>query len=216
MVDFALVINELDNIIINNYHRKMATYLELGWDKKSIHEYITKKENMGGRIASFNTPTVSFTASSRRNRFYEIYNRNDMLEKDQLYPKVIEAMNTLSKYFQIFVISTRTEDLMEKTLDVLKNLDFPLEKVTIYFKKQHEPIQSYKRRCILDIKAKYLSGVAIILNPQDAQLFQTFEYTPIGFTTLKDEQDFVGVVDVVCHDWNQVIDALDQSKNSKD
>ncbi|MCP4764047.1 MAG: hypothetical protein GY870_19900 [archaeon] len=205
---FALVLNDLDNIILDNYDRKMATYLELGWDKQSIHEYISKKENMGGKIASFNTNKVSFTASSRRNRFYEVYNRPDLLEKDKLFPDIIESLIKIAGHFDIFIVSGRTEDLKDKTLEVMEKLDLPMNRFEVYFKKTHEMMQSYRRSCLVDIKAQHPTGIGIILNPNDANLFERFDYTPVGYTTIKNKSDFDGKCEVVCENWIQLVSAI--------
>ena len=74
MAEFALVIPAFDYFIVDPTKRKFATYKEIGWDDQSITNYLRTKENHE-TIASFITNTVSFSASSRRNRFYEIYSR---------------------------------------------------------------------------------------------------------------------------------------------
>ena len=98
----ALVLSELDNLIINNYWRKFLTYKEVGWDEESIQTYLSQKDKIL-QIASFNTPTVSFSASSRRNRFYEIYNRSQMLEKDVAYEGSPEVIAKLADKYNIYV-----------------------------------------------------------------------------------------------------------------
>ena len=95
-VQFSFVIG-MDNIVINNYWRKYETYLELGWDHASTGHNLSKKEYMM-QIASFNTRTVSFSASSRRNKFYEIYNRPKMLEQDVAWDDIcVESLKKLVK-----------------------------------------------------------------------------------------------------------------------
>ncbi|MHA1729326.1 MAG: hypothetical protein ACTSWY_11420 [Promethearchaeota archaeon] len=208
MSKFALILG-LDNIVLNNSERKMKTYLEFGWDKENIQNYISKKENTL-KIASFNTNFVTFTASSRRNRYYEVYNRLDMLERDRLFPNVISAINKLSEYFAFNIISHRTEDLEEKTLEILNNLNLPMHLLKIFFKKKHTSMQTYIRNCVIDIKAKFPTGVALVLNPNEASLFERFDYTPVGFSSINNADDFNDHTDVVCGDWNQIISSLSQ------
>lgn len=208
MPKFALVLAALDNLVLDNYNRKMQTYLELGWDQDHIHEFLSKKENIAGKIASFNTRTVSFTASSRRNRYYEVYNRPDMLEYDKLFPHVVEAITELSKNFKIYIICTRTEDMKYKTVEVMKSQGFPVDQTQIYFKKMHESIAIYRRNILEEIKSEYSSGIGIIINPNDENLISSIDYTPIGFTSIKEVSDFNGYLDFACLDWVQVKDSL--------
>ena len=100
MGDFALIIPAFDYIIVDPTKRKFATYKEIGWDDKSILNYVTIKQNHE-RIADFITSTVSFSASSRRNRFYEIYNRQDMLELERAYLGATDGIKQLSEHFEI-------------------------------------------------------------------------------------------------------------------
>ena len=206
---FSLSILGLDNLILDNSNRKFATYLELGWDEKNIKNFISKKENIM-RIASFNTTKVNFTASSRRNRYYDIYNRKDMLEHDILFSKCSDVIKLLSKDFKIFLVSLRTKDLEDKTLSVLKNLGFPVEMVDFSFKKNFEPIQSYKRTCLKNIRNEVPSGISVILNPDDSMLLDEFDgYSTVGFSSIKNKEDFS--IEVVCQNWREIKSSISQS-----
>ena len=205
---FALVILGLDNLILDNINRKTTTYTEIGWDEINIKDFISKKENKM-RIASFNTNTVNFTASSRRNRYYDIYNRQDMLEHDILFPNCSEVMKLLAKDFKIFVVSLRTKDLEEKTLSVLKELGFPVDLIEFSFKKQFEIIQSYKRKCLMKIHDEFPSGIGLILNPDDSILLEEFDYSPVGFSSIKNKEDFS--TEVVCANWKEINSSISQS-----
>lgn len=207
MATFGLILSELDNLIINNYWRKFATYKEVGWDDNSIHSYLQQKDKIM-QIASFNTPTVSFSASSRRNRFYEIYNRLDMLEKDVAWEGSVEAMKKLSSKYEIYVVSSRTFDLQAKTLEVMKNLGFPLEKMTILFKETNAILHSYRKDCILKVKEKFPTGVAVCITPDEGAIFENFDYTSVGFTSLKNNPDFNGKIKIVFEDWDQLTNSL--------
>jgi len=207
MPQFALVIFGLDNIILDNTKRKISTYMELGWDQESAVEYVSKKENIL-TIASFNTNTVTFTASSRRNRFYEIYNRADLVKLDKAYPNAIESLKKLSSNFVTYIISVRTKDLETPTFSLMENLGFSMENLRIYFKKTHEPIQNYKRNCFNNIKRDFPTGIAIILNPSESNLVEEFDYTPIGFLSIKNKQDFDSIV--TCETWVDVYSELAQ------
>lgn len=201
----SLVIYDLDNIVLDNYERKMNTYLEIGWDRDSINDFISKKENIYGKIASFNTTRVTFTASSRRNRYYEIFNRPDMLEFDRPYPGVIEAIKKLSQDYDIYIVSERTQDLEQKTLEVMKKLGFPMDKIKIYFKKTHEVLRSYKNASVVNIKTIHPAGAAIVIQPEDGSYFERIEYTPIGFTSIAEPVEFQGQVKAICNTWQEVI-----------
>lgn len=102
---YGLVFTELDNIIIDNYYRKFYTYKELGWDDNNIKAYLEQKAFIM-QIASFNTAKVSFSASSRRNRYYEVYNKPEMLEKDIAYGQAIDVLEKLAEKYDIHIISS--------------------------------------------------------------------------------------------------------------
>jgi len=206
-VQFSFVIG-MDNIILNNYWRKYETYLELGWDNASIRHYLSKKEYMM-QIASFNTRTVSFSASSRRNRFYEIYNRSKMLEQDVAWDETsVKSLIKISKKYRIFIISARSNELEKKTLEVMKKLGFPMEELTIFFKNPIESLSVYKRNTLNTIKEKYVSGVGVCLNPSESALFERIDYTPIAFSSIQNYENFNGKISVVCQNWTDILHSL--------
>jgi hypothetical protein len=207
MAEFALVLPAFDYIIVNPSKRKFATYKEIGWDEQSITNYVRNKENHE-KVASFITNTISFSASSRRNRFYEIYNRQDMLELEEVYSGAIIGINELSDHFETYIISDRTEDLKDTTLAHLRKIGFPMEKIHVYFKQVHDSMHAYKRNVIREITSKYPSGVAIITHPKDGQLFALYEYTILGFDSIKGESEFEDSVEFVCHTWDQIRSSL--------
>lgn len=206
-IKYGLILFELDNLAINNYWRKYSTYLEIGWDAESIKAYLAQKDKIL-QIASFNTNTVSFSASSRRNRFYEIYNRSDMLEKDVAEPGCINALNQLVEKYDVHIISSRSDDMKEKTLQIMKKQGFPMEKLCVYFKDTNAILHTYRKDCILKVKQKNPAGVAICLNPEDAATFESLSYTPVGFTSLKNFEEFNGKIPAVFQDWNQLLTSL--------
>ncbi len=209
MADFALVIPAFDYIIVDPTKRKFATYKEIGWDIDSISMYLSNKQNHE-RIADFITNTVSFSASSRRNRFYEIYNRPDMLRLEEAYTGAIEGINHISDHFETYLITDRTEDLRESTLDHLEEVGFPMDKIHVYFKKKHESVHSYKRTVLRKITMKYQSGVAIITHPKDGQLFGLYDYTVLGFNSIKEEHEFGNSAEFICHTWRQIQSSLEE------
>jgi hypothetical protein len=207
MAEFALVIPAFDYIIVNPTKRKIATYKEIGWDDKSITEYVNNKENYE-HIASFITNTVSFSASSRINRFYEIYNRPDMLSLEEICKGAVESITQLSEHFETFIITDRTEDLKTATLVSLKKHGFPIENVHIYFKEIHQSMHGYKRSVFRDITKKYPTGVAVITHPKDSHLFGLYEYTVLGFDSIVEEMEFGNTVEFICHNWEQILSSL--------
>ena len=204
---FSLILG-LDNIVLNNYWRKYYSYLKIGWDDSSIRHYLSKKEYMM-QIASFNTKTVSFSASSRRNRFYEIYNRSEMLEQDVVWDSnIIESLIKISKKYKIFIVSARSSELKNKTLDVMEKLGFPMEDLTIIFKSPNESLSIYRRNTLNSIKEKYAGGVGICLNLSDRYLYERIGYTPIAFSSINDYNSFDGKIEIVCQDWVSILHSL--------
>jgi hypothetical protein len=131
-----------------------------------------------------------------------------MLEKDVPWESSIEGLKLLSGKYEIVVISSRTTDLQEKTLEVMKKLGFPLDHIHIFFKQPNEVLHSFRKNCILQAKEKNPSGVAICLNPDDGQTYENFDYTPIGFTSLKEYKDFDGKIKAIFQDWGQMATTL--------
>ena len=206
-VKFSLILG-LDNIVLNNYWRKYYSYLKIGWDDASIRHYLSKKEYMM-QIASFNTRTVSFSASSRRNRFYEIYNRSEMLEQDVAWDSsTIESLKKINNKYQVFIISARSNELENKTLEVMKKLGFPMEDLTIFFKSPNESLSVYRRNTLNSIKEKFTSGVGVCLNPNDSALYERIGYTPIAFSSIQDYESFNGKISIVCQNWTDVLHSL--------
>ena len=204
---FSLILG-LDNIVLNNYWRKYYSYLKIGWDDASIRHYLSKREYMM-QIASFNTRTVSFSASSRRNRFYDIYNRSEMLEQDVAWDSsTIESLKKINKKYKIFVVSSRSTELKTKTLDVMKKLGFLMDDLTIFFKTSNESLSIYRRNTLNSIKEKYTVGVGVCLNLSDRYLFERIGYTPIAFSSINEYNSFDGKINIVCQDWENILHSL--------
>ena len=207
---WALVLLNIDNILLNNYWRKYYTYQELGWDEESIHQYLSEKKNLL-QIASFHTNTVSFSASSRRNKFYAIYNRENMLDQDVPMEGAVEALGKIAEKYHIFIISARTNQLEQKTLETLASLSFPVDKMTIYFKKPIENLHKYRENTMEQIIQQYPTGVGMCLSPSDRMLFDPFEFVPIAFTSIKNQDDFQNnspSFQVICNSWQDIITSL--------
>jgi hypothetical protein len=204
-----LIITELDNILIDNINRKTQTYLELGWDKKSIKNYLSKKEN-GLKIATFNTPTVSFSASSRRNRYYTIYNRLDMLDHDIIMNKAIETIQILTNKFEIIVLTARKVDLREKTLSLMKMLGFPIDSMQFHFLPQYKSLAVFRKNTFNEIASKFPDGVAITLNPTDFLPYSQYNYHVIALPTLYDKKEFEKTSFDVCRSWKDIGKTLEK------
>jgi len=204
---FSLILG-LDNIVLNNYWRKYYSYLKIGWDDASIRHYLSKKEYMM-QIASFNTRTVSFSASSRRNKFYDIYNRSEMLEQDVAWENLtIEFLKKINKKYKIHIVSSRSTELKNKTLEVMKKLGFSMEDLTIFFKTPNESLSIYKRNTLNSIKEKYVGGVGVCLNLSDRYLYERIGYTPIAFSSINEYNSFNGKIAIVCQDWASLLHSL--------
>ena len=207
---WAVVLPSIDNILLNNYWRKYYTYSTLGWDEVSIRNYLSQKENIM-KIASFNTIDVSFSASSRRNRYYEIYNKSDMLDHDALYEGAIEGLKKLNSLYKIYILSTRTVLLKEDTLKKMKALGIDLEFLDITFKGEHDKLDHFKRKQMKEIKEKYAGGVGICMAPGDLAIYERFGYTPVCFLSVKNREDFLVVdpnLQVFLNNWPELLQAL--------
>ncbi len=212
-VQYGLILT-LDNMILNNYWRKYATYREIGWEDGTVKGFLAEKQNMT-QIASFNTNTVSFSASSRINRYYDIYNRLDMLDQDVPWDGAVEALQTLSQKYKLYVFSDRSDQLREKTNEILTRLGYPLSQMTLFFKRQHDRIITYRKICLQQIIQEFPRGFAICLDPSDIQLFEEVHYTPIAITTMVDPEKFQGYIKAIYHTWPQIVTALTDSFEKK-
>lgn len=208
---YGLLFTEIDYILLDNTTRKYLTYLELGWDDASTREYLSNKENLW-KIASFNTARVSFTASSRRNRFYAIYNRPDMIEKDLAVIGAVEAMKKLEDKFEIYALTAREKSLESVTLETMEKLGFNVSKMKIFFKEEFVPVENYITDTFKEIQKETPTGIAICLNPDEGISYQTNGYTPVGFTFLRDPQEFEGKIQIVCQNWDQILAVLESVK----
>ncbi|MHA1475654.1 MAG: hypothetical protein ACTSRX_08885 [Promethearchaeota archaeon] len=203
---FSLIL-QLDNIVLNNYWRKYYSYLKIGWDDASIRHYLSKKEYMM-QIASFNTRTISFSASSRRNKFYEIYNRPDMLEQDVAWDGSIEAIKKIGQKFKIYIVSSRSTEMKKKTLDVMNKLGFRMEDLTIFFKNPNESLSIYRKNSFNHIKEEFMGGVGICLNISDRYNYERIGYTPIAFSSINEYHSFDRKIAIVCQNWTDVLHSL--------
>jgi hypothetical protein len=194
-------------MVLNNYWRKFSTYKTIGWDEDSIHEYLSHKDKIM-QIASFNTPQVNFSASSRRNRFYTIYNQVDMLDQDVPWDYSVEAIRKISASYKIFIISNRNLDLKEKTLEILTRLGYPMNKITLFFKKSTANLFTYRKKCWDEITELFPTGVGVILNPSELDVLKRFQYTPIVFTSIKNAEDFNNSINIICNTWQQLCSSL--------
>ncbi len=212
-VSIALILANLDNLVLNNYWRKFYTYKEIGWDDISIKDYLSKKEYIM-QIASFNTPTVSFSASSRRNRFYEVYNELKMLESDVPWEEsVVEILNSLANSYSVYIITARKTDLQEKTLEVMKKLGFNVEAINFIFLPSNTNLAIFRQKSIKKIKEKYEYGVGIIINPNDAMVFERYDYPVYGFTSLKENIDFKDKTHAALNRWQSLFPLLSSYHN---
>jgi len=207
---FSLILG-LDNIVLNNYWRKYYTYLKIGWDDSSIRHYLSKYII---QIASFNTRTVSFSASSRRNRFYEIYNRSDMLEQDVAWDGSIEAIKRISQKFKIYIVSSRSIEMRKKTLEVMNKLGFPMKNLTIFFKNPNESLSIYRKNSLNLIKEDFSGGIGVCLNISDRYNYERIGYTPIAFSSINEYKSFDGKIAVVCQNWTDVLHSLSMNENN--
>jgi len=209
-----LILTSLDNLILDNYDRKFATYLEIGWDSKSIKEFLKNKANIL-KIASFNTPTITFTASSRINRYYEIYNRDDMILKDKPIKDSIESLKELCNFFKIFILANRTEKLKNKTTELLKSYSFPIDEIEIFYLKENQSFDVFRRNIIENIYKNYPNGFIIILDPREVSYFKKYNYKIIGFTSIYESKDFTQSKEEIelCRNWNQILSYLKLTKD---
>ncbi len=203
---YALILANLDYILIDPSARKIKTYLEIGWDESHARAFVGEKKNWDN-IASFNTTKITFSASSRRNRFYEVYWQENFFAHDALYARVGDLLPELVKKFQIIVFSDRTEDQREKTLARLKQIGVPIGDIEFYFKGIHQTLVHFKAECIKKIQEKYHSGLVVLHIPADSDMYRRAYFTPIGFTTTHERPEFFAA-DAVCENWDQILAVL--------
>lgn len=202
----------LDNVLVDTYRRRFDTYLEIGWDKKSIKKYLADKANLL-KIASFNTKTVSFSASSRRNRFYEVYNRADMSARDEAWGKCLKYLPEVVGRYDVHVIAARKVDVEAQTRDTLARVGFPVDAVTIHFLPLNTSLATYRRKTIQEIKRAGRRGglVGVCLNPNQGITLARAGYAPVGFTSLADPEsfeDFAGTIRHVAGSWKHLTKEL--------
>ncbi len=203
---FTLILANLDYILIDPSARKIKTYMEIGWDEAHARAFVGEKKNWDN-IASFNTTHVTFSASSRRNRFFEVFWQENFFVHDVLYPRVGDILPNLVRKFRIIVFSDRTEDRKEKTLGRLKQIGVPIGDMEFYFKGVHQTLVHFKSECIKKTQEKYQSGLVILHSPTDIDLYRRAYFTPIGFTTTHERPEF-STADAVCENWDQILAVL--------
>ncbi|MHA1732764.1 MAG: hypothetical protein ACTSU5_12535 [Promethearchaeota archaeon] len=207
-VKYALVFTEIDNLLLDNFDRKLQTYLKIGWDEASARAFISEKSNYN-KIASFNTSTVSFSASSRRNRYYEIYNSDEMLAHDAPYQGAVEVFNALKDRFHLVVFTKRDEDLAEKTLATMKRLGFGVDDgVEFLFKGRYENPHKFRNATLITVRTKYQTGIAVTHLPEEITVISQFNFTPVGFSSTHEVHEFQGA-SAVCQNWEHVKQVLD-------
>jgi len=199
---YALILANLDYTLVDPSTRKIKTYVEIGWGEAQAVAFVADKKNWDN-IASFNTTKVTFSASSRRNRFYEVFWQENFFAYDTLYPHINGILAELVKKFQVVVFSDRTEDQKEKTLARLKQIGVPVDHMQFIFKGVHETLVHFKTECVRKTHNKYQSGLVVLHIPADLELYRRHNFTPIGFTTTYDRPDFFAA-DAVCDDWKQI------------
>ncbi|HMF30304.1 MAG TPA: HAD family hydrolase [Candidatus Lokiarchaeia archaeon] len=203
---YALILANLDYILVDPSERKLQTYLEIGWDETNARAYVGNPKNWD-QIASFNTPYVTFSASSRRNRFYEIFWKDDYFAYDQLYPGAGEILNDLVQRFNVIVLTSRTEDMKEKTLARLEEIGVPVADIEFNFKGTLDPLPRFKAESIKNAAEKYQMGLALVHQPTDIDLCRKYSLTLIGLTTTNSREEFYKA-DAVCADWVQIVAVL--------
>jgi hypothetical protein len=203
---YALILANLDYILIDPTARKIKTYLEIGWDEAQASAFVREKKNWDN-IASFNTTKVTFSASSRRNRFYEVFWQQNFFAYDALYDGVGALLPELVNKFQIIVFSDRTEDQKTNTLERIQQIGVPIGDIEFYFKGIHQTLVHFKAECIKKTQEKYQSGLVVLHIPADIEMYRRAYFTPIGFTTTHDRSEF-SAADAVCENWDQVLAVL--------
>ena len=90
----------------------------------------------------------------------------------------------------------------------MQKLGFPMEKMEIFFKDEHEQLHSFRKNCVLRVKENNPMGVGICVYPDDGAIFDTFDYTPIAFTSIKEYSEFNGKISAIFQEWPQMCCAL--------
>jgi hypothetical protein len=199
----AVVISELDNLLLEPYWRIFQTYQELGWDADSIHAFLSKKENKT-QLASFTTPQKNFTGPNRREEYEATYNRMDMLDKDTALPGTTDMLQILTHGAYVVVLSARPIEQESRTRQVMQALGFPIDQMEFNFKEPDESVMNFRKRCFQQLGKRFQIAIGICLYPSDTINFDRLRYPTMALTTLKNAEAFSGTIDLVCNDWNQI------------
>lgn len=186
-----VVVAEIDHVLLDPHDRKLETYLKLGWDRESAEAFLAVKSNWS-LVASFNTPTISFTSSSRINRFVEVFNSEEMLALDRPLPGAVEAFNSLKERCGLVVLTTREESLKEPTVAKLSELGFDLDGVELHFKRQFEVAERFRTTTLKEVRESLGGGTAALVThlPDDFRLTRRFQFLPVAITTTHSPEDF--------------------------
>jgi hypothetical protein len=203
----ALIFASLEDLILNTYEHKKKTYLELGWDERSIKKYLGKKEN-ALKLASFKTPMGYFDEQTGRNRYNLIYNRPDMMDLDLPWENSIDVIHTLLDNYNIFVISSRNKSQEEKTMEYLLKMGYPAFGLKVFFKEPTQSLTQHRTKCIEEIKSTTDLGIAVVSIENDVIAFDRVGFISVGFTSLKDKKEWKGVVKYIANDWTTLAKIL--------
>ena len=58
------------------------------------------------------------------------------------------------------------------------------------------------------IGAGVVSGVGVCLNPSESALYDRIGYTPIGFSSIQNYENFNGKISIVCQNWTDILHSL--------
>jgi hypothetical protein len=205
----ALILVELDYMLLDNYWRKFQVYSELGWDENSIHAFLQNKSNRSV-LAAFNTKKANFTAPNRRDQYEKLFNRPDMIEKDVAIPGSVEIMQMLAEGMYVVVLSSRPAEQQDKTMKYMKCLGFPVENMEFFFKTPNESVMNFRNRCFALLQKRFLVGFGVCLTTSDTIGFDRIKFPTIGLTTLKDRDELIDSIENVCEDWNEIAVSLTQ------
>jgi hypothetical protein len=199
----AVIFIELDDLLLENYWRKYRTYEQLGWDQKSIEEFLAKKENKL-KIASFNTGTTNFTGPTREDRYNEIYNHSNLINQDVAVLGAVEMMHALQEGVYCHVLSSRPTTQQTDVKNHLKYLGFPTDNMDIYFRAPTESVMAFRNKTLKLIQKKFILGFGVCLSSEDSIGFDRLKYPTIGFASIKEVDVLKLSFEKVYSSWEEI------------
>ena len=195
----GIIFIELDNLLLENYWRRHRTFEQLGWDTSSIEEFLSVRENKL-KLPSF----TNFTGPDRDTRYLQIYEHPNMISQDVAIPGAAEMIQALSDGVYIHVLSSRPATNQSAIKQHLKALNFPTDKIELYFRTPGDSIMTFRNRTLKMIHKQFLMGFGVCLTREDSIGFDRIKYPTIAFSAIKEPEELIRSFEKVCTNWEEI------------